>query len=211
MDTTTANKRLMAAVIQVAVFLAIGAFLGYQFQRQAMKDPKMRLEVAQQALSEGDDATAFKLFSQLADSGNARAQYWLADMYEYGYGVKKDIAKAIPWMEKAAGQGLATAQARLGAIYLAGQEAPQDFAKARTWLQKAADQHSAVAERRLGQMKDHGLGGAQDLIGAYVLYEQAILDGDGYATELRDTLVKRMSPAQISEAQTLVEKLNKPK
>jgi TPR repeat protein len=63
-------------------------------------------------------------------------------MYEFGYGVPKDIPEALNWMKKAADQGLATAQARLGEIYFAGNETVQDFKAAREWLQKAADQHN---------------------------------------------------------------------
>jgi len=211
MSDNKASQRFPILVIQLLVCLGAGIFIGYLFQKHQLQDPKVKLEVAHDALANGDDATAFKLFSGLAEAGNARAQYWLADMYEYGYGVPKDIPEAMRWMEKAAQQGLSTAQGRLGEIYFAGQETVQDFKAARTWLQKAADQHNAVAERRLAQMEEQGLGGPKDPVGAYVLYEQAILDGDGYSTRLRDDLLKRMTPAQITEAQALAKKLDNAK
>ena len=202
------TRRLPVSIIQILAFLAIGAFIGYQFQKQQLKDPKVRLEVAHEALAHGDDATALQLYMGLAEAGNARAQYWLADMFEFGYGVKKDLKKAISWMEKAAKQGLPVAQARLGEIYFAGRDAVQDFKAARLWLGKAAAQRNAVAERRLGQMDEEGLGGPKNVIQAYVWYERAILDGDGYAERLRDNLLKRLSPEQIAEAQALAEKSN---
>jgi hypothetical protein len=211
MNENKPTRRLPVVIVQLLVFLAVGMLIGYFFQKQQMKDPKTRLAVAHEALAEGDDAAAFKLFHGLAESGNARAQYWLADMYEFGYGVKKDVPKAISWMEKAANQGLATAQGRLGEIYFTGQEAVQNFKAARNWLQKAADQRNAVAERRLAQMEAQGLGGPQDVVRAYVLYEQAILDGDGYSVRLRDELLKQMSPAQVTEAQALAKKVDKTK
>jgi uncharacterized protein len=208
MSDNKSSQRFSVLIVQLLVCLGAGIFIGYLFQKHELKDPKVKLEVAHEALANGDDATAFKLFDGLAEAGNARAQYWLADMYEYGYGVKKDIPEAIKWMEKAAKQGLATAQGRLGEIYFAGQETVQDFKAARTWLQKAADAHNAVAERRLAQMEEEGLGGPEDKVRAYVLYEQAILDGDGYATRLRDKLLKHMSPAQVAEAQALAKKVD---
>lgn len=211
MSDSKASQRFSILVIQLLVCLGAGIFIGYLFQKRELQDPKVKLEVAHEALATGDDATAFKLFSSLANAGNARAQYWLADMYEYGYGVPKDIPEAMGWMEKAANQGLATAQGRLGEIYFAGQETVQDFKAARLWLQKAADQRNAVAERRLAQMKDQVLGGPPDPVGAYVLYEQAILDGDGYSVRLRDDLLKRMTPAQVADAQALAQKLDKAK
>jgi uncharacterized protein len=208
MSDKKASQRFPTLVIQLLVCLGAGIFIGYLFQKHELQDPKVKLEVAHDALANGDDATAFKLFYGLAEAGNARAQYWLADMYEFGYGVTKDIPEAMRWMEKAAQQGLSTAQGRLGEIYFAGQETVQDFKAARMWLQKAADQHNAVAERRLAQMEEQGLGGTRDPVGAYVLYEQAILDGDGYSVRLRDDLLKRMTPAQVTEAQALAKKLD---
>ena len=201
MNDNKTTPRYLILILQLVVFLGAGLFLGYMYQKQELKDPKVKLAVAQEALADGDDAEAVKLFNSLAEDGDARAQYWLGDMYEYGYGVKKDIPTAISWMEKAANQGLATAQARLGELYFVGEEAPQDFDAARRWLQKAADQNNAVAERRLGQMMEQGFGGTKDLVQAYVLYQRAILDGDAYSETLRDDLVKRMTPAEVTEAQ----------
>ena len=207
MDENT-RRRLPVLFIQILVFLAIGAFFGYQYQKRALEDPNVKLAVAHEALVEGDDAAALKLYGSLADAGNARAQYQLGDMYEFGYGVPKDPREAVSWFQKAADQGLGAAQARLGEIYFAGNEAVQDFKAARTWLQKAADQRIAAAERRLGQMEEQGLGGPKDVIRAYALYQQAILDGDGYARRLRDELVKRLSPEQVTEAQALAKKMS---
>lgn len=210
MDDNT-RRRLPVLVIQILVFLAIGAFFGYQYQKRELKDPNVKLAVAHEALVEGDDAAALKLYGSLADAGNARAQYQLGDIYEFGHGVPKDPKEAVSWFRKAADQGLGAAQARLGEIYFAGNEAVQDFKAARTWLQKAADQRIAPAERRLGQMDEQGLGGPKDVVRAYALYEQAILDGDGYAQRLRDDLLKRLSPEQVTEAQALAKKMSESK
>lgn len=210
MDDNT-RRRLPILAIQILVFLAIGAFLGYQYQKRELKDPNVKLAVAHEALVEGDDAAALKLYGSLADAGNARAQYQLGDMYEFGYGVPKDPKEAISWFRKAADQGLGVAQARLGELYFAGNKTVQDFKAAREWLQKAADQRIAVAERRLGQMEEQAFGGPRNVVRAYALYQQAILDGDGYAQRLRDDLVKRLSPDQRTEAQALAKKMSESK
>lgn len=206
MDDNT-RRRLPILFIQILVFLSVGAYFGYQYQKRELKDPNVKLAVAHEALAEGDDATALKLYGSLAEAGNAHAQYQLGDMYQFGFGVPKDTAESISWFRKAADQGLGVAQARLGEIYFTGDATVQDFKAAREWLQKAADQHIAVAERRLGQMEDEGLGGPKNPIRAYALYEQAILDGDGYAQRLRDALVQRLSPDQVTEAQALAKKM----
>jgi TPR repeat protein len=204
-------RRLPVLIVQILIFLAVGAFLGYQYHQRELQNPDSKLALAHEALVEGDDAAALKLYGGLANAGNARAQYQLGDMYEFGYGVPKDASEAISWFKKAADQGLAVAQGRLGEIYFAGNKTVQDFEAARSWLQKAADQKNAVAQRRLGQMEEQGLGGPQDPVRAYALYETAILNGDGYAVRLRDSLLKRMSPVQISQGQALAKKMNEPK
>lgn len=203
------KKRSTGYILQVVALLLVGGLLGYQYQKQALKNPDVRFKVAHEALMHADDGTAFKLFSGLAEAGDGRAQYWLADMYEHGYGVKKDVGKALSWLDKSAKQGVVLAEARLGEIYLRGEEAVQDFAKARQWLQKAASRGNAQAERMLGQMEAHGLGGEKDIVRAYAWYQLAVLGGDGLAVAMRDALLKTMSPDQIKDGQALAETLSK--
>lgn len=203
------KKRSMGYIVQVVVLLLVGAVLGYQYQKQALKNPDVRFKVAHEALMHADDGTAFRLFSGLAKAGDGRAQYWLADMYEHGYGVKKNVGEALSWLKKSADQGVVLAEARLGEIYLAGEETVQDFAKARQWLQKSASRGNAAAQRRLGQMEVNGLGGTKDAVRAYAWYQLAVLGGDGLAIHLRDALLKTMSPTQIKDGQALAETLSK--
>ena len=48
-----------------------------------------RLGFAEKVLQNGDDATAAKIFSELAAEDNGMAQYWLAHMTELGLGVSR--------------------------------------------------------------------------------------------------------------------------
>jgi septal ring-binding cell division protein DamX len=57
--------------------------------------------------------TAFKLFSQLANSGDVTAQYNLGVIYKNGLGQEKDKAKANYWFAKAAKGGLVPAYLQL--------------------------------------------------------------------------------------------------
>ncbi len=52
----------------------------------------------------------FEKTKQLAEQGDADAQYYLGWQYEYGQGVKEDYAEAVRWYTKAAEQGLDVAQ-----------------------------------------------------------------------------------------------------
>src|SRR5205823_6240780 len=56
---------------------------------------------------------AVSWYRKSADQGNAKGQYNLADMYEYGKGVTKDLAQALSWYQKSAAQGDDKAQAAL--------------------------------------------------------------------------------------------------
>ena len=45
--------------------------------------------------------------------GNAEAEFKVGEMYETGFGVKKDMVEAEKWISKAAGQGHETANFKL--------------------------------------------------------------------------------------------------
>jgi TPR repeat protein len=90
------------------------------------------------AYEAGDYATAFVEFSELAEQGDADAQYNLALMYERGEGVVQDYAAAVKWYTLAAEQGDADAQFLLGAMYALGAGVVQDYALAHMWANIAA-------------------------------------------------------------------------
>lgn len=52
-----------------------------------------------------DYQTAFKIFQNLGNKGDAGAQNSLGYMYRYGEGVKQDYQKAKEWYEKACDGG----------------------------------------------------------------------------------------------------------
>src|SRR5262245_17435394 len=80
---------------------------------------------------------------RLAEQGDARAQFVLGVMYDFGEGVPQDYAEAMRWFRKAADQHLAAAQFGIGSMYDNGQGVPQDYAEAAKWYRKAADQEDA--------------------------------------------------------------------
>jgi TPR repeat protein len=68
---------LLAALLVLPVLgYAAGSFI----ERRELDDPNTRLKVAIEALENGYDATALRLFLSLAEKGNAKAQYHLAIM-----------------------------------------------------------------------------------------------------------------------------------
>ncbi len=70
---------------------------------------------------------------QLAEAGDATAQFALGARYATGEEVVQDYASAARWFSLAADQGHVVAQATLGAYYWAGRGVPEDLYKAYFW------------------------------------------------------------------------------
>jgi TPR repeat protein len=81
-----------------------------------------------------NDVAAVKIFTVLAQYGNAKAQSELAHIYNQGIGVGQDFGKAAGLYTQAANQNDANAQANLGLLYMYGQGEPQDDVQAYKWL-----------------------------------------------------------------------------
>jgi TPR repeat protein len=88
-----------------------------------------------------------------AQKGSADAQNVLAGMYQQGQGVKKDVAMALRWWEKAALQGNVLAQLSLGRLYAQGEDVEHDSNQASFWLNLAAAQGEQDAVALLNEMK----------------------------------------------------------
>ena len=160
------------------------------------------------AYDRGDYATALREWYPLAEQGDAEAQFNLGLMYRKGLGVPRHYAEAMKWYRKAAEQGDAQAQYNLGFMYDIGLGVPEDYAEAVKWFRKAAEQGNAKAQTYLGFMYHEGQGVTQDYVQAHMWYNLAASrlppgeDRDN-AVKNRDIVTKRMTPAQISEAEKL--------
>ncbi len=138
----------------------------------------------------------------------AEAQYNLGFLYRNGHGVPQDYAKALQWYRKAAEQENAKAQFFLGLMYGNGLGVPQDYARAVGWWRKAAEHGYANAQFFLGLMYREGQVVPQDYAQAHRWYNLAASrfppgEERDKAVKNRDHVAKRMTPAQIAEAQKL--------
>ena len=159
------------------------------------------LEDGVAAVEKGDFATAVRLWTPLAEHGNAVAQSHLGLMYAMGRGVAQDYKTAVKWFTLSAEQGYAFGQYGLGVMYEKGQGVAQDRKTAVKWHTLAAEQGNAKAQRNLGGMYYRGKGEAQDYVKAHMWYNIAAIDGDADAIENREIVAARMTPAQIEKAQ----------
>ena len=114
-----------------------------------------------------------------------------------------DYATALREWRPLAEQGNALAQYNLGVMYDNGRGVPQDYAEAMKWYRKAAAQGHAWALWTLGGIYENGLAVPQDYVEAHKWYNLAAAQGNKTAAKYRDNAAKRMTPAQIAEAQRL--------
>lgn len=131
------------------------------------------LRAAAAAYERKDMATAVRLWKVWAAQGNAEARTLLGAMYWSGEGVPRDHKEAARLYLLAANQGYARAQNDIGFMLGFGEGIPkQDDIEAYKWLTLGIAGYTAKNQERLDQAR-------KDLA----------------------ALAKRMSPAQIAEAE----------
>lgn len=124
---------------------------------------------------EKDYEKAIEVLLSLAKIDVAEAQYALADMYEHGEGIAKDIREARRWYERAAILGLREAQTELAYSYTLDDETglPEKFEEGLYWMQKAAQPGNPKAYFGLARIYDVGLGVPSDPEKAFGYYRAA--------------------------------------
>ena len=122
------------------------------------------------AIEAGAQAANLK---QLAEKGDAAAQFDLAARYAEGRGLDRDPAAAVAWFEKAAAQGQAQAEYRLGVIYEKALGVTRDARKARDFYEKAAAQGHVRAMHNLAVIEAEGVDGKPDYAGAAQWFRRA--------------------------------------
>ena len=121
---------------------------------------------------------------QLADTGDAYAQYIIGTAYRDGGLLIPDTAKAQKLLERAAEQGLDAAQYALGKLYLSDDADIHDSAKGIYWLKRSADNGNDFAAYRLGKEYLSGVHVTKDVETAVFYLNQAANNGNAYAQYL---------------------------
>jgi len=117
------------------------------------------MEEVTAAIKEEKFGRAARLLTEMANTGDAEAQFLLALMFENGRGVTQNYREAFQWYKKAADQGLASAQNNLAQLYSQGKGVKQDFQEAFRLYRRAAEAGSPIAQYNLGvrYMKGEGV------------------------------------------------------
>ena len=95
-------------------------------------------------LEEENPRRAFKWYMAAAESGNADAQWKVANYYAEGTVVPKSSREAFKWNLRAAEQGDESAITRIGECYITGVGVDQDSKEAIRWLIRIADPATKV-------------------------------------------------------------------
>ena len=111
----------------------------------------LRMDVQDEysSLAERDDAV--ESTRELAESGDAHAQYFMGKLYRDGPLLPPDWVMARYWFDKAAKQGYAVAQYALGKLYLSDDASVHDSELGIQWLEHAAYNGNHYASYRLGK------------------------------------------------------------
>ncbi|MFZ2507368.1 MAG: tetratricopeptide repeat protein [Steroidobacteraceae bacterium] len=120
-----------------------------------------------------------------------------------------DYATALREFRPIGEQGNGWAQGFLGVMYASGEGVEQDYAEAARWYRLAAEQGLSYSQYNLGFMYANGQGVAQDYVQAYTWYALAAANEPSgelhdVAARDRDDVARKMTPAQIAQAEELV-------
>ena len=88
---------------------------------------------------------------QLAEQGNAMAQFNLGWMYAFGEGISEDDREAVKWYTLAAEQGYVSAQFYLGGMYYYGEGVLKDNVYAYVWWNIASSLDNSSFATRAGE------------------------------------------------------------
>lgn len=155
-------RQIKNAVIQEAEMIRLGEITfeddNLDQSDKAEKDENMswyfrtlRIDVQDEysSLAERDDAV--ESMRELAESGDAHAQYFMGKLYRDGPLLPPDWVMARYWFDKAAKQGYAAAQYALGKLYLSDDASVHDPELGIQWLEYAAYNGNHDASYRLGK------------------------------------------------------------
>jgi hypothetical protein len=118
-------------------------------------------------------ATEASKIRDLAERGNALAQYKLGEILLDGSGEEPNVEEGLLWYRKAAEGGNADAQAKLGRLYVAGDVVQRNYVTAAHWYRQAAGQGHSDAQAEFGDLYYLGYGVPQDYGEALKLLQAA--------------------------------------
>ena len=152
---------------------------------------------AKSALENKRYAAAADGFTQLAEHAHPSAMFYLARMYEQGWGMPLNQQQAFYCYQQAAQRGHSAARLQLGHAYKYGRGTVPSEEQAVFWWQKAAAQGEAEAQFHLALHYYAGLGVEKNMARATTLLKQSAAGGYQRAALLMAS--KQMKPGRVIE------------
>lgn len=129
-----------------------------------------------------DRTAAIGWLERAGELGSATAPRILAEIYDRGEAVPRDVGRIFALLEQASAAGNLEAQTDIARLLLLeGRYGVPDPAEARRWLERAADAGQAEAQSLMGDFCREGLLGPPDLVAAEAWYRRAIANGNSDA------------------------------
>ena len=117
-----------------------------------------------------------------------------------------DYKNALRELKPLAEKGHARAQYWTGYMYSEGHGVTKYYFEAVRWFRKSAVQGFADSQFSIGFMYETGRGVPRNYVLAYMWYNLAAVSEHDSAGEFRDALERKMTPAQIAQAQKMAAK-----
>lgn len=159
------------------------------------------------AVTQADVLFDFQM--KLAIKGNAEAQFKIGEMYEAGFGVKKDMAAASSWITKAANQGHETATFKLLYWDLEKKGMHKSNQAGVMQIRSKAREGDPQAEYYLGKMYANGVGMKKDSDEALDWLNKAtfagVLEAESEMITVREAIQKETLARDSAEQQRQAE------
>ena len=123
--------------------------------------------------------TAVRELEALANEGSLMSMVYIADAYQKGKGVTKDLSEYESWLEKAMKAGSSYAGYMLGRLHLRN----RNYIRAKEVITVSASMNFLPSIVLLGQMYQKGNGVAVDYQKARQLFEESYTQGHLYSTK----------------------------
>ena len=204
-------KRATPRPLVLAISLALTGMLPFtSLKAQMALFTALALEESSPSLVMKEVPSAVQGYVELAEKGDADAQYNLAHIYETGFGVPVDERKAASWYKKAANQGHRDAQLKLGMLYVIGKGTRQSEIKGARWVRKAADDGSSIAKLLYDKVLSPDIETPLDSVDIVKKIYKELEKGEDQAEKQLVALIDENKVKQEQDKKTLSERFTGP-
>lgn len=159
---------------------------------------------AELALAGGDFARVHDELAPLVARDDARALNLMGVLCQNGWGVERDVERAVALYRRAAALGLTRAVHNLGRMYRAGLGVPRDDTEAARLWKISARQAYVPSQAALGFLYYAGDGVEKDVFRAYFWWSLAARRFDLESVRAREDVIYLLSPHEKAVADQLV-------